>query len=51
MYKLLNEALDTLIENNLYEYLLRINRSGFLVRDAGSNKKFSNQRISQGFRF
>ena len=40
MRKPLNEALDTRIANNLCEYWLQMNGTGFLVLDACSSKNF-----------
>ena len=39
-WKLLNEALDTRIANNLCEYWLQMNETAFLVLDACSLKNF-----------
>ena len=45
MQKLLNEALDTRIANNLSEYWLQMNGTGFLVLDACSYKNFQMEKF------
>ena len=45
MQKLLNEALDTRIANNLSEYWLQMNGTGLLVLDACSYKNFQMEKF------
>ena len=49
MRKLLNEALDTRIANNLREYWLQMNGTSFLALDGSVKKKFQIEKFHRYF--